>query len=97
MPHILEGMRRLFLKATLGGLSAWLLRAQDDAAKKVRQLTTGELKELVDSGKRFLFLDVREPKELEELGTMKGYVNIPLSQIESRLDEIPKNAVIVTA
>jgi rhodanese-related sulfurtransferase len=90
-------MRRLFLKATLGWLSAWLLRAQDDAARKIRQFTTEELKELVDSGKKFLFLDVREPKELEELGTIKGYVNIPLSQIESRLDEIPKNAVIVTA
>jgi rhodanese-related sulfurtransferase len=40
---------------------------------------------------------VREPKELEELGTIKGYVNIPLSQIENRLSEIPKNKLIVTA
>jgi hypothetical protein len=93
----MNGMRRLFLKTTLGGLSAWLLRAQDEATKKVRQLTTEELKELVESGKKFFFLDVREPKEIEELGTIDGYVNIPLSQLESRLKEIPKDAVIVTA
>jgi rhodanese-related sulfurtransferase len=90
-------MRRTFLKATLGGFSAWLLRAQDDAARKIKQLTTDELKELVDSGKKFFFLDVREPKEIEELGTIDGYVNIPLSQLESRLKEIPKDALIVTA
>lgn len=43
------------------------------------------------------FLDVREPKELEELGTFEGYVNIPLGQIEKRLNEIPKDKAIVTA
>jgi rhodanese-related sulfurtransferase len=40
---------------------------------------------------------VREPKELAELGTIKGYVNIPLGQLESRLSEIPKDKLIVTA
>jgi hypothetical protein len=43
------------------------------------------------------FLDVREPKELVELGTLEGYVNIPLGQIESRLSEIPKDKAIITA
>lgn len=43
------------------------------------------------------FLDVREPKELEELGTFEGYVNIPLGQIEKRLAEIPKDKAIITA
>ncbi len=42
-------------------------------------------------------IDVREPKEIEELGSLKGYVNIPLGQIESRLNEIPKDRYIVTA
>ncbi len=43
------------------------------------------------------FLDVREPKEVEELGTFEGYANIPLGQIEQRLSEIPRNSLIVTA
>lgn len=47
--------------------------------------------------KQIFFLDVREPNELEELGTFEGYVNIPVGQIEKRLNEIPKDKTIVTA
>jgi hypothetical protein len=47
-------------------------------------------------GKVF-FLDVREPKELEEFGSYEGYVNIPMSQLESRLGELPKDRPILTA
>jgi hypothetical protein len=43
------------------------------------------------------FLDVREPKELEEFGSYEGYVNIPMSQLESRLGELPKDRPILTA
>ena len=63
---------------------------------KEKTLSADELKELLDK-KEVYFLDVREPKELEELGTIKGYVNIPLSQIENRLSEIPKHKLMVTA
>ena len=66
------------------------------AQNKEKTLSADELKELLNK-KEVYFLDVREPKELEELGTIKGYVNIPLSQIENRLSEIPKNKLIVTA
>lgn len=52
---------------------------------------------MIDEKKPFFFLDVREPKEIEELGTMKGYVNIPLSQLESRYKEIPRDALVLTA
>jgi rhodanese-related sulfurtransferase len=63
---------------------------------KVRQLSAEEITEAIEKKKVF-FLDVREPKELTELGTMKGYVNIPLSQLESRLKELPRNRPILTA
>jgi hypothetical protein len=43
------------------------------------------------------FLDVREPKEIEEGGSYEGYVNIPMSQLESRLGELPKDRPILTA
>ena len=42
-------------------------------------------------------LDVRDPREIAELGTLEGYVNIPLPQLEQRLGEIPKSKAIVTA
>ena len=60
-------------------------------------LTPDELKKLIDAKTKFVFLDVREPKELEEFGTVDGYVNIPLSQLEKRVNEIPKDARIVSA
>lgn len=44
-----------------------------------------------------LFLDVREPKEIEENGTREGYVNIPLLELEERLDELPKDRAILAA
>jgi hypothetical protein len=47
--------------------------------------------------KKVFFLDVREPKEIEELGTLEGYHNIPLGQLEKRLGELPKDRLILTA
>ena len=43
------------------------------------------------------FLDVREPKEIEELGTLEGYYNIPIGDLEKRLGELPKDKLILTA
>jgi hypothetical protein len=62
-----------------------------------RQLTADELKTLLESGKGVFFLDVREPQEIELLGTIRGYVNIPISQLETRLAEIPRDKLIITA
>ena len=50
---------------------------------------------LADEG--IFLLDVREPSELEELGTVKGYVNIPINQLADRLDELPRDKPILTA
>jgi len=92
------GMRRLFLKVLLAAPTFVLrLAAQDDKPVSAKSLSTDELKKLVDSDAKFFFLDVREPKELEELGTIKGFVNIPMSQIEARISEIPKDMYVVTA
>ena len=44
-----------------------------------------------------VFLDVREPDEIEDLGTREGYINIPLLELEERLDELDKNSAILTA
>ena len=83
----------LALLAALTGLMA-LGQTEKVAPKK---LTPEELKQMIDSKQQFFFLDVREPKELEEVGTIKGYVNIPLGQLEARVNEIPKGVAIVGA
>ena len=49
------------------------------------------------TGDAVILLDVREPWELEELGTREGYINIPLGELENRLDELPQGKMILTA
>ena len=44
-----------------------------------------------------VLLDVRESWELEKFGTRKGYINIPLGELEDRLDELPTDKTILTA
>lgn len=44
-----------------------------------------------------ILLDVREPKEIEELGGYEGSINIPVTQLEKRLGELPKDKTILTA
>jgi predicted sulfurtransferase len=66
------------------------------AQPKAPKMTSDEVMARLEKGDVF-FLDVREPRELAELGTFEGYVNIPLGQIEKRLGEIPKDKPIITA
>jgi len=61
-----------------------------------KELTAEELARLLEQPEKVFFLDVREPYEIRALGSVKGYVNIPFSQLPYRLAEIPKNRVIVT-
>lgn len=75
---------------------------QDPAQEKTvqdgpdRRVQADEIDKYILERKVF-FLDVREPKELEDLGTLEGYTNIPLGQLEKRLDELPKDRLILTA
>jgi predicted sulfurtransferase len=78
--------------ATPASAQASTPAAQPQAPK----MASDDVLALLEKGEVF-FLDVREPKELEELGTFEGYVNIPLGQIEKRLSEIPKDKAIITA
>lgn len=61
-----------------------------------KSISAEELEKLLEKPDRIFFLDVREPFEIERAGTVKGYVNIPLGQLEARLKEIPKDKLIVT-
>ena len=85
--------RRTWILAPFTAAAAML--GQDKPAQE-KNLSADELKDLLEK-KEVFFLDVREVKELEELGTIKGYVNIPLDQLERRLSEVPKNRLIITA
>ena len=76
-------------------MAAVLVSAQPDTAP-VKQITADELKAMLEKKDGVIFLDVREPRELEEDGTIQGYRHIPLGQLERRLAELPKDKPIVT-
>ena len=61
-----------------------------------QRVDASQLDILVREQKLF-FLDVREAKELQDLGTLEGYYNIPFGQLEARLGEIPRDRLILTA
>jgi rhodanese-related sulfurtransferase len=61
-----------------------------------KRVNPEDIDKLLADGKVVL-LDVREPKELEEMGTVEGSIHIPLGQLETRLGELPKDRVILTA
>jgi rhodanese-related sulfurtransferase len=66
------------------------------ALAQTKNLTPEELAKLLEQKDKVFFLDVRSPDEIEKLGSVKGYVNIPLDQLEARLKEVPKDKLIVT-
>jgi hypothetical protein len=98
-------MRRLLVVAALLLVPVFVMaqagpssggQAAPAAKPQAPKMASDDVMALLEKGEVF-FLDVREPKELEELGTLEGYVNIPLGQIEARLAEIPKDKAIITA
>jgi rhodanese-related sulfurtransferase len=70
-------------------LSRFCATAQD-----MKSISVEELKGLRDSGVPFLLLDVREPSEFAA-GAIAGAVNIPVNEVERRLNELPKDREIV--
>jgi hypothetical protein len=92
-------MRRTLLVAALVLIPALTMAQQTAspaAAPKAPKMTSDDVLARLEKGDVF-FLDVREPRELAELGTFEGYVNIPLGQLEKRLAELPKDKPIITA
>jgi predicted sulfurtransferase len=94
-------MKRLLVTAFLLVPGVVMAQAGQPPAAQAPQpqapkMASDDVLALLEKGEVF-FLDVREPKELEELGTFEGYVNIPLGQLEKRLNEVPKDKAIITA
>jgi rhodanese-related sulfurtransferase len=57
-------------------------------------ISAGELQQRLESEAAPFLLDVREPEELAD-GKIAGSVNIPMDEVEHRLDELPTDRDIV--
>lgn len=55
----------------------------------MKQITAKEVETLLNQGKTLNFIDVREVEEVAE-GKIPGAVNIPLSLLEYRMNELDK-------
>lgn len=71
-------------------LSSMLSRLGFGKSASVRTLKSSDFRIEMEQTKNKLLVDVREPDEYKS-GFIPGAVNIPLSQLEQRLVDIPKN------
>ena len=94
--HYTGPMTRRELLLGSAALGAFPLLAGANPSSEPKQLSSEELEKLLEKPGNIFFLDVRSPDEIKQFGSLKGYVNIPLPQLEGRLREIPKNKLIVT-
>ncbi|MCM3455638.1 rhodanese-like domain-containing protein [Heyndrickxia oleronia] len=56
----------------------------------MKQISTTEVKQLLESGKSLNLIDVREVDEVKE-GKIPGVINIPLGLLEARIHELDKS------
>jgi rhodanese-related sulfurtransferase len=66
------------------------------SAAQTQTISAEELEKYLQKKDKVFFLDVREPDEITKLGSVPGYVNIPLGELEKRLNEVPKDKLIIT-
>lgn len=57
----------------------------------MKEMTTKEVLELINSGKKLSMIDVREHDEVQ-FGMIPGAKHIPLGELGTRIDEIDKDA-----
>jgi rhodanese-related sulfurtransferase len=84
-----------FVVAVLS-VATWACQRPAPEEKEPVRVEASEIDKVLSQADALL-LDVREPEEIHELGTIEGYLNIPIDQLESRLDEIPRDKTILTA
>lgn len=62
--------------------------------KQIPQIEPSELKSRLQSGESIYMIDVREDEEVAQ-GMVAGAKHIPMGEIPSRLDEIPRNTEVI--
>src|SRR5450631_3962954 len=63
--------------------------------KTPERIAIPDLQKKLELSKKLVIIDVREPEELAETGIIPGAIHVPMKQLESRMDEFPKNAELV--
>lgn len=83
----------------MGGINSWIEKGYpvvngEITEAKYKEITVDEAYQMFESTKDYLFIDVRSEDEYNSVH-IEGAIHIPLSEIESSLDEIPQDRQIV--
>jgi rhodanese-related sulfurtransferase len=66
-------------------------------AVEATRVTVDEVKERMDRGEQFTFVDTRNPQAWGEADTkLPGAVRVPAGELEQHLDEIPRDRAVIT-
>ena len=64
---------------------------------EVTRVTVDEVKERMDRGEAFTFVDTRNPKAWAEADTkLPGAIRISADEAEQHLDQIPRDRTVIT-
>ncbi|ARU60323.1 sulfurtransferase [Tumebacillus avium] len=86
---MLEYMQYLFAAFVF-----WFVVSKLLPVRGLTALTPQDVQDRLNQKNQHIFVDVREVHEYKQ-GHIKGFQNIPLSQLKARLDELPKDKSIV--
>jgi rhodanese-related sulfurtransferase len=74
-----------------------LIFEKEAEVMEATRVTVDEVKERMNRGEPFAFVDSRNPKAWEESDVkLPGAIHIPSNQVEQHLSEIPKDRAVVT-
>ena len=89
-------VQRFFLAFTVLAVGlASIPWAAAQAPKPPERIAITNLKQKIDSGDKFLLIDVREDWELEQNGAIAGAIHIPMAELDARMKDIPKDVEVV--
>lgn len=61
------------------------------------RVTVDEIKERMDRGESFTFVDTRNPNAWGEADTkLPGAIRVPSNEVEQHLDQIPRDRTVIT-
>jgi len=61
------------------------------------RVTIDEVRERIERGEQFTFVDTRNPKAWDESDAkLPGAIRVPADELEAHLGEIPRDRVVIT-
>lgn len=64
---------------------------------EVTRVTVDEVKERMDRGEAFTFVDTRNPNAWSQADTkLPGAIRVPAAEVEQYLDQIPRDRTVIT-